>query len=61
MERVDQKAGIHELTGEKGVVGIGKDGFQFESAGRGINDIVESQQSARGELVGLIAIECVDR
>ena len=59
MLRVHQQAGVDELIGEQRTIAVGKNGLQFQSAGGGIDLIVQSQQRATGEFSALVAIERV--
>src|SRR5580765_5604796 len=47
---------VDELIREEHTVLIGKDGFEFVSAGGGINLIVDRGKLAVGNLVGVIAV-----
>src|SRR5262249_50958678 len=51
-----QQVHIHELVGEKFVLGIIEDGFELVGSGGGIDLIVDGEQLSGGNLVGVIAV-----
>ena len=61
MFRGDEQAGIHELVGKEAGVSVVKQGAEFESAGCGIDLVVQSKQFARGDLLGLLPIVNIHR
>src|ERR1700733_659529 len=61
MLRGDEQAGIHELVGKQAAVAVVKQCTKFESAGCGINLIVQSEQLARSDFLGLLSVVSIHR
>jgi len=59
--RVDEQFDVHELVGEESVVRVFKDGFEFQRAGGGVNDIIEGEQRAGRKFRALCTVKRIDR
>src|ERR1700753_1185782 len=59
MLRGDEQAGIHELVGKQVGIPVVKQGAEFESAGCGINLIVQSEQLASSDSLSLLSVVSV--
>ena len=51
---------VHELIGKQNVVFVAEHGFQFVSAGGGVDLIVDAGEGAGSDLGGIVAIEGID-
>src|SRR6266436_5926335 len=57
---IDEKVHVDKLIGEKGVVGVAKDGLEFIGTGSRINLIVNGLQFSTADFGGVVAVIGID-